>query len=600
MRSWEELKINVRIDSNNDNNENNTNDVVEIITKCPKCNTKNKNQQTLYVHLLETTWFCKHCGFAGDLLNGVASIEKRNKADIWKYNYFIKNYKSNILNSKIVDRFQEKKISLSLLEKYHISQSKTYFPITQSELPSIVFPYFKDEKLVNLVYFTANHRHSEIGGVEICYGYDDILEEHTYIVADEFEKLSLNEVGLNNSISLFGGLDYKDVHEYIKNLDFLTNIESKLNKVKKITIAMPNTEAGQVLTEELLRRLGRERCWLITPPEQNYDWNKILVDYGSNQLKLLLESATPVPVSGIFDIDDVESELDDLYHYGLKKGAETGFKSLNENYTVVPGQWTVVTGIPGHGKSNFLDALVVNLAMKHEWKFAFFSPENQPIHRHFANILEKYLDAPFTYGLSTRITEEQKEHGKIWLKKHFSVILPDEDASWSIDGILELAKVLVYRKGIKGLIIDPWNELDHTRPGNFSETEYISSMLTKIRQFARNFNVHVWLVAHPAKLYKDKEGKYPVPTPYDIAGSAHFRNKADNAITVWRNVGGKDQDVADIHIQKIRFKEVGKVGMVSLRYNEISGRFIDDIDQNKRRRSLEEGSELETSQLKKY
>ena len=141
------------------------------------------------------------------------------------------------------------------------------------------------------------------------------------------------------------------------------------------------------------------------------------------------------------------------------------------------------------------------------------------------------------------------------------------------------------------------NELDHSRPNNQTETEYISSALTKIRQFARTYKVHVWLVAHPAKLYKDKDGKYPVPTPYDISGSAHYRNKADNAITVWRNVGHDDQTVSDIHVQKIRFKEVGKVGLVSLRYDPISGDFIDDIDQDKRRNALENGEVIHTAKL---
>jgi twinkle protein len=211
--------------------------------------------------------------------------------------------------------------------------------------------------------------------------------------------------------------------------------------------------------------------------------------------------------------------------------------------------------------------------------------------------MEKYFAAPFDLGKVGRISYEQKEEGKIWLKKHFSVILPDEDDSWSIDGVLSLAKVLVYRKGIKGLILDPWNELDHSRPNNQTETEYISSALTKIRQFARTYKVHVWLVAHPAKLYKDKDGKYPVPTPYDISGSAHYRNKADNAITVWRNVGHDDQTVSDIHVQKIRFKEVGKVGLVSLRYDPISGDFIDDIDQDKRRNALENGEVIHTAKL---
>lgn len=53
------------------------------------------------------------------------------------------------------------------------------------------------------------------------------------------------------------------------------------------------------------------------------------------------------------------------------------------------------------------------------------------------------------------------------------------------------------RFGIRGLVIDPYNELDHQRPTYMTETEYVSQMLTKIKRFAQYHEVHVWLVAHP-------------------------------------------------------------------------------------------------------
>jgi twinkle protein len=137
-----------------------------------------------------------------------------------------------------------------------------------------------------------------------------------------------------------------------------------------------------------------------------------------------------------------------------------------------------------------------------------------------------------------------------------------------------LAKVLILRKGIKGLVIDPWNELDHSRPSNLSETEYISQCLSKIRRFARLHNIHIWLIAHPTKLRKEDNGNYPVPTPYDISGSAHWRNKADNCISIWRDLNDRDTPV-QIHVQKVRFKEIGQVGMVELNYDYKSGRYSD-------------------------
>lgn len=570
---------------------------------CPKCKS---SHPSLLVNMHNKVWFCQHCGFSGSLHQGLR-IAPTIQLNPWAENPNINEYNLvNEPNKTISNTFSKLGISNKTLQHFHITHKKNaYFPSSSSNQPALVFPYMKGSVVQNLIYLKGNERASEYGGVPICFNYNGISEENTFIVLDEIEVLSFYESGKPNAISLFGGQDFKKEQnnnsiESIINtrLEFLVTIEDKLKQIKKITIAMPSTDIGEQIKNELLRRIGKERCWVISPPEAEYTWNKTLSDYGAEKFHNLLANAKAIPVRGIFEVDDIEEELDNLYYNGLSKGASTGFPSVDDFYTVVPGQWTIVTGIPGHGKSNFLDAILVNLAKFNDWKFGLFSPENQPIARHFAGIMEKYYGQSFEKDRLNRISEEQKEDGKIWLKKHFSIILPHEDDNSTIDGILSLAKTLVFRKGIKGLVIDPWNEIDHARPSGQTETEYISMVLTKIRQFARNYNVHVWVVAHPAKLYKDKTtGKYPVPTPYDISGSAHYRNKADNAITVHRNVGGVDQDVSDIYIQKIRFKEVGRVGMASLRYNAISGQFTDDIDQEKRGIALTQTEATPTAQL---
>lgn len=163
-----------------------------------------------------------------------------------------------------------------------------------------------------------------------------------------------------------------------------------------------------------------------------------------------------------------------------------------------------------------------------------------------------------------------------WVQDHFVFIAPEETIT--VDSLLSTAKNLVTRRGIRGLLIDPWNEFDHRCPSNISETEYISYCLGKIRRFARRHGVHVWISAHPQKLYRREDGSYPVPTPYDIAGSAHWRNKADNCLTIWRDELEPDCPVK-LFVQKIRFKEVGKVGVVELTWNKLSGRYEEIVEE---------------------
>lgn len=266
----------------------------------------------------------------------------------------------------------------------------------------------------------------------------------------------------------------------------------------------------------------------------------------------------------------------DLYKRGVTTGKSTGWPSLDALYTVVPGQWTLVTGYPGSGKSEFIDALTVNLAEQHGWRFAFYSPENQPQQFHVAKLLEKVLVKPFFPGPNERMTSEEIAEASLWLTEHFAFIR-QEHGPKSIDQILDVCFGWIRESRHEkpaGIVIDPWNEIEHERPATLSETEYVSRTLTRLRQFARNTSCHVWIIAHPRIIQRDRDGKRPIPTPSDVSGSAHWWNKADNAITVHRDQAEGVQDTA-IYVQKVRFKHVGKQGLTTLKYDRVTGRYFE-------------------------
>jgi twinkle protein len=293
----------------------------------------------------------------------------------------------------------------------------------------------------------------------------------------------------------------------------------------------------------------------------------------------------PVPAKPVFEVDavsplDLAERLTAYHKHGLPKGDSTGWPSLDQHYTVLLGQWTLITGIPGHGKSEFLDALMMNLAQRSGWCFSIFSPENQPHEIHVAKLMEKLLRKPFGHGPNERIDSTEMAGSIAWMDSHFRFMKPRTDLQIAnIRNIIDASARFINEHDEResktqkyGIVIDPWNELEHKRPSNQSETEYISETLAYVRQFAREYNVHVFMVAHPRILHRDKDGKRPVPTPYDVSGSAHWFNKADNCITVWRdtNPEANAQEV-QVHVQKIRFRNVGKPGLVTLRYDRTSG-----------------------------
>lgn len=271
----------------------------------------------------------------------------------------------------------------------------------------------------------------------------------------------------------------------------------------------------------------------------------------------------------------VSSEVRKLWREGLPSGDRTGWPSLDKHYTVMPGQVTVLTGWPGSGKSEWLDALLVNLSWQ-GWKFAVFSFENQPVSVHVTKLMEKFVGKPFMHGPNERINDDEIRACEEDMAESF-VFAETHSGGISVRSVLEAAGVFLSKfTGKRGLVIDPWNELEHWRPANLTETEYVSQTLSMVRNWARTNKVHVWIVAHPQKMRRE-DGKLPIPRPDMIAGSQHWWNKADCAITVYRDFEKLDSQDVDIHVQKIRFKHIGYPGLVTLKYDRICGRYSEPM-----------------------
>jgi twinkle protein len=541
----------------------------ETHTTCPECSSsrKKKNHKCLSVNVTEEVWTCHHCGWTGSLSNGngngviykaLPAVIKPNKKPDFEY------------SSDLPEKVYRYLVDQRCIPENVLKRNKVC-----SENGAILFPYIKDGECVNIKYRNLDKKFWQSGGTEkVVYGYDDIQKDCLIWVEGEMDKLAIEVAGFKSCVSVPDGASPVDAKNYTTKFEFLENCESKLLDVGNHVLAVDNDGPGEGLQKELSRRLGIEKCRLVAWPGGCKDANDVLMKYGEKTLKECIEQAKPYPVKGLYSVKDVFDRVLHIYDHGLIGGAKVGLSSLDELYSVKPGEWTLVTGIPSHGKSELIDAITIALAELHDWKFGVCSPENQPIERHVAKLLEKKAGKPFRKGQTQRMSSQDVFTASDWLSKHFSFILPDED-NLTIEEVLSLARVLVFREGIKGLVIDPWNELDHNRPSGMTETEYISQALTKIRRFARTNDVHVWIVAHPKKMEKGADGKYPVPNPYDVSGSANWKNKADNCLSIWRDLANPEDREVQVHIQKIRFKENGKIGMATLVYDYSTGKYRD-------------------------
>lgn len=539
---------------------------------CPKCSAdrKKKNFPCLNVNVDKGVWHCWHCEWSGSLKEG----EFNKPEPIKKPKTYSKPVTKNTyeLSDFWKSWFSKRGISPEVLKRNKIHNAPVYMPQIESEIDAVIFPFFRNGEMVNCKYRDANKNFRMHGGAErILYGFDDIGET-TIWVEGEIDKLSLQTAGFNNVVSVPDGAPSPNTKDFGKKFEYLETHLEKLNIVKTHILAVDNDLPGKKLENELVRRLGADKCRLIHWPDDCKDANDVLVKHGTARLKEAIENSREYPIEGIVQVEDCYESLINLYHQGTRKGLSTGFKNVDEFYTVRPCEWTVISGSPGSGKSEWLDAVMVNMVSVHDWKFAVCSPENQPIEQHITKLLEKAVGQPFSAGGTPRMNVENLNNAIAWLNNSFFFILPQ---AITLDNILERARHLIKTKGINGLVIDPWNEVEATKPKDLSETEWISRQLAKIRRFARENQIHIWVVAHPVKLQRDKKtDEYPVPTLYDISGSAHWYNKADNGIIVYRQ--DKTSTKTNIFIQKIRFKAVGKIGRADFDYNRVTGIYTEE------------------------
>jgi twinkle protein len=532
-------------------------------TTCPKCSPERKNKKDLClsVNIDEGVWNCHHCAWKGTVRE---KIEKKN--------YTVPQINNTQLSDKTLAWFLSRGISKATIIRFGITESIEWMPQEEKEMNCINFNYFKDEKPVNVKFRDAKKNFKLVKGAElILYNVDAIKDSEEAIICEgEIDCLSFHEAGLYHAVSVPNGASKGN-----QKLDYIDNCWKYFEGKKKIILATDKDEAGIALREELARRLGKERCYIFQYPEECKDANEILVKGGVKDLQNCLNYIIEYPVEGITSISDIEERINSIYKNGYPKGIRIGFNNLDELITWRTGELTAFTGIPGSGKSEFVDQVMIKLTVLQDWKWGVFSAENQPEELHFAKLSEKYVGKTF-YSTNNdyRMDHEELYKAKVFLNEHLFFVNIDEN-NITLDGLLAKARELVLRKGINAFLIDPWNYIEHKIPSGYTETQYISEALTKLSRFAKLNNIHIVVVAHPTKISKNDDGKYRVATLYDIAGSAHWFNKIDNGVSVYRDF---ESGIVDVHVQKIRFKFIGKIGKASFVWDKHTGRYSEHSD----------------------
>lgn len=547
---------------------------------CPHCHDTrtNKHDRSLSCNLATGEFMCHYCEWHGV---AVANTEEDKKEWMERQSWYnvkpIRNepkvYKkpipraTNAMSDRALKWFQGRGISSATVSALKITEGMEWMPQKQCEFNTVQFNYYKNGELVNTKFRTGDKCFKLVSEAELLpYNIDAIKNTKECIITEgEMDALSFYECGRHDVVSVPNGAN--------ANLAYLDDyIDDYFDNKETIYIASDSDTKGVLLRDELLRRFGIERCKIVEYGEGCKDANEHLQKYGRESLLDCLKNAKEIKVDGVFSVCDFEQSLDALWTNGMQKGVTVGHSNLDNLISFETKRLCVVTGIPGSGKSEFIDEITERLNIRYGWRFAYFSPENAPLSYHASKLIEKFTGKKFS---QKTLPYNEYQQAKRRLESDFFFICPEDD--FKLDTILEKAKYLVRKKGIKCLVIDPYNRLESEMGAHGSETQYVSALLDKLTMFAQRNDVLVVLMAHPTKMNQGKDGVIVVPTLYDIAGSANFYNKCDFGMVIHRD---KAADAVEVRVSKVKFKWLGKTGTAYFKYDVTTGRYAPISDKN--------------------
>jgi twinkle protein len=568
-------------------------------TKCPKCSDgrKNKADKPLSVNVTTGEYNCHNCGWKGNVRGFLRRDHKKNfeKPD----QGMIRNLE---LKEKAFEYLNKRGLSRDTLERFMIFTKEEIMPQTSKRENCICFPYMRDGELINVKFRDAHKNFRMVKDAELIFYNLQTIGDKKYVIITEGEIdcMSVYEAGygqdavanddgevINDEFSKWAIISVPNgASKGNQKMEYLDNCSDWLIGVHEFVIATDGDDAGMVLKDELIRRLGVERCRVISYPLEEVvydekigrkrrckDFNEVLTTLGKDVITNCINNSEFIPVDGIYYLDDIFPTMLENFKKGILLAPTTRFACVDEYFRWKKGEINLFTGYGNHGKTTFAIQLMLIKSIYDGWKWAIFSPENYPANDFYDDIVEMYAGKWLN-----QMTEKEYIDACWFIDKHIFYVYPEDEHD--INSINEKFRHLVLKKGVDGVMIDPWNQLDHIQRAYQREDQYLSEQLKNVKRFALLNNVCYNIVAHPVKPQREQDKSLPVVDMYDIHGGSMWGNKADNIISYYRPQFHVDKNSPDVEIfiQKIKRKRTGgSLGSFPLRFNWNKKRFSDPL-----------------------
>ena len=466
------------------------------------------------------------------------------------------------LSDNVIKWFEGRSISQKTLVKMKITEGVEFMPQTGKSENTIQFNYFINNELINIKYRDGRKNFKLVKGAEkVFYNIDRTIgHDYVVIVEGEMDALSFVESGIESVVSVPNGATINNT-----NLDYLDSCIDYFESKEKVILAVDADEAGLALKQELIRRLGAERCFTVEFGTYK-DANEFLVAHGRSMLADVITKAKPVPIENVVTLKDINDELEEFIYEGFKPGYQIGLNNFDSIFSTYTGQFITVTGVPSSGKSDFVDRMVVGYYLKYGWKTAFASPENKPTFLHTHKLIRKlggWMPSKDDIGTDRWNNIISK------VNDNFYFI---ENERYDLDAVLAKGAELVKRKGIKCLVVDPYNKVKMQGASSMSIPDATMEYLTRIEAFAKKYDVLVIIVAHPTKMYKKEDGTIDEPTMYSIKGGGEWYDASYHGLLVHRNY---EQKTVKVKVLKVKFQNLGEnQAEAHFKWDHISGDYM--------------------------
>lgn len=376
--------------------------------------------------------------------------------------------------------------------------------------------------------------------------------ENKISVSGNCDVAAVIESGIYTVISVPNGftLPKKDGTSTV-NLEYLDDFIDLFDKCETIVLATDNDEAGRNGRDELIRRLGADKCYLVNFSDCK-DANEYLLKYGKINLKETLLNYSPIPLTNVETIYNTREQLFDMWQNGMRRGYTVGLREMDKNCSFVNSQYTLLLASPSSGKSDKIDDICIRLNLRYGMKAAFASKETSSLFHHNKWVRRILGRKPTADDFNKQDLLDVID----FINENYFSVVDTGDLKSTLDKFRELYK----RFGVKLFVLDPFNRTRLKEANRGDVNEYTEQYHHELDKFVKETDSHLFLVLHPTKMVKKQGSKFTIemPSAYNAKGGGEHYDMSYNIIGMVRDY---DRNVVVFNTLKWKFDHLGTTGV---------------------------------------